>query len=152
LGGRFGAFVSGLEIPFPGNGDRHRQRRGSNAIMLLLSSATFERRMIGHDGCGSNEPLLLRPGDRQLALPHGVRPMSCSCSAHEYGKPLKSLETVRSGRGGAADDGIQSAGPVGMVSIAKQLNDRGIRTQRGGRWHVSSVANLLARANKFAEV
>jgi DNA invertase Pin-like site-specific DNA recombinase len=47
---------------------------------------------------------------------------------------------------------IQSAGFVGMVSIARQLNDRGIRTQRGGRWHVSSVANLLARASKFAEV
>ena len=45
---------------------------------------------------------------------------------------------------------IQAAGPVGMVSIATQLNDRGIRTQRGGRWHVSSVANLLARANKLA--
>jgi hypothetical protein len=31
LGGRFGGFVSGLEIPFPGNGDRRTQRRGSNA-------------------------------------------------------------------------------------------------------------------------
>jgi DNA invertase Pin-like site-specific DNA recombinase len=48
--------------------------------------------------------------------------------------------------------GIQSAGPVGMVSIATQLNERGIRTQRGGRWHVSSVANLLTRANKFAAI
>jgi DNA invertase Pin-like site-specific DNA recombinase len=45
---------------------------------------------------------------------------------------------------------ILSAGPVGMVSIAMQLNDRGIRTQRGGRWHVSSVANVLGRANKLA--
>jgi DNA invertase Pin-like site-specific DNA recombinase len=42
---------------------------------------------------------------------------------------------------------IQSAGPIGMVSIAAQLNERGIRTQRGGRWHVSSVANVLTRAN-----
>jgi DNA invertase Pin-like site-specific DNA recombinase len=47
---------------------------------------------------------------------------------------------------------IQSAGPVGMVSIARQLNDRGIRTQRGGSWHVSSVANLLARAQKLEAV
>ena len=44
---------------------------------------------------------------------------------------------------------IQAAGPVGMVSIARQLNERGIRTQRGGRWHVSSVANVLARANRL---
>jgi len=42
---------------------------------------------------------------------------------------------------------IQSAGPIGMVAIAKTLNERGVRTARGGQWHVSSVANLLARAN-----
>jgi DNA invertase Pin-like site-specific DNA recombinase len=41
---------------------------------------------------------------------------------------------------------ILSHGPVGMVSIAEQLNQRGIRTARGGDWHVSSVANVLARA------
>ena len=29
--GRFCAFFSGPEIPFPGNGDRKRQRLGSNA-------------------------------------------------------------------------------------------------------------------------
>jgi DNA invertase Pin-like site-specific DNA recombinase len=45
---------------------------------------------------------------------------------------------------------IRSAGPIGMVSIARQLNDRGIRTQRGAHWHGSSVANLLARANTLA--
>jgi DNA invertase Pin-like site-specific DNA recombinase len=43
---------------------------------------------------------------------------------------------------------IVSHGPVGMVSIAAQLNERGIRTQRGGNWHVSSVANVLARAKE----
>jgi hypothetical protein len=43
---------------------------------------------------------------------------------------------------------MQSAGQIGMVAIAKKLNDRGIRTPRGGQWHVSSVANILARANE----
>src|SRR5712671_1419689 len=42
---------------------------------------------------------------------------------------------------------IQSPGPIGMVAIAKMLNERGVRTVRGGQWHVSSVANVLARAN-----
>jgi DNA invertase Pin-like site-specific DNA recombinase len=46
---------------------------------------------------------------------------------------------------------IQAAGPIGMVTIAKELNGRGIRTARGGRWHVSSVANLLARTQKLTE-
>jgi DNA invertase Pin-like site-specific DNA recombinase len=41
---------------------------------------------------------------------------------------------------------ILAHGPVGMVSIAAKLNERGVRTPRGGGWHVSSVANLLARA------
>jgi DNA invertase Pin-like site-specific DNA recombinase len=41
---------------------------------------------------------------------------------------------------------ILAHGPVGMVAIAEQLNQRGIRTARGGSWHVSSVANVLARA------
>src|SRR4051812_9506841 len=47
---------------------------------------------------------------------------------------------------------IQAAGPIGMVSIAKLLNERGIRTARGGQWHVSSVANVLARANELGAV
>ena len=38
LGGRFGAFVSGLKIPFPGNGDRCRQRLGSNGELLRRKS------------------------------------------------------------------------------------------------------------------
>ena len=41
---------------------------------------------------------------------------------------------------------ILSHGPVGMVAIAEQLNQRGIRTARGGAWHVSSAANVLERA------
>jgi hypothetical protein len=38
LGGRFGAFVSGLKIPFPGNGDCRRQRLGSNGELLRRKS------------------------------------------------------------------------------------------------------------------
>jgi len=33
-----------------------------------------------------------------------------------------------------------------MVSIAQELNDRGVRTARGGRWHASSVQNVIDRA------
>ena len=34
VGRRIGAFFSGQEIPFPGNGDRSRQRLGSNGQLL----------------------------------------------------------------------------------------------------------------------
>ena len=40
---------------------------------------------------------------------------------------------------------IQAAGTKGMVAIARALNDRGIRTARGGRWHCSSVRNVIIR-------
>jgi DNA invertase Pin-like site-specific DNA recombinase len=40
---------------------------------------------------------------------------------------------------------IQAAGATTHRAIAEALNARGIRTARGGRWHVSTVQNLLAR-------
>jgi DNA invertase Pin-like site-specific DNA recombinase len=40
---------------------------------------------------------------------------------------------------------VQAAGATGMVAIAEALNDRGIRTARGGKWHCSSVRNVMAR-------
>jgi DNA invertase Pin-like site-specific DNA recombinase len=41
---------------------------------------------------------------------------------------------------------IQAAGATTHRAIAQALNDRGIRTARGGDWHDSTVRNLLARA------
>jgi DNA invertase Pin-like site-specific DNA recombinase len=41
---------------------------------------------------------------------------------------------------------IQAAGATTYRAIAQALNDRGIRTARGGSWHDSTVRNLLARA------
>lgn len=40
---------------------------------------------------------------------------------------------------------IQCAGVVSLRGIAVALNDRRIRTARGGYWQVSNVRNLLAR-------
>jgi DNA invertase Pin-like site-specific DNA recombinase len=40
---------------------------------------------------------------------------------------------------------LRASGARGYGSIASVLNQRGIRTARGGRWHVSTVRNLLAR-------
>jgi hypothetical protein len=41
---------------------------------------------------------------------------------------------------------IQAAGVSGLQNIAKALNDRGVRTARGGAWHNSTLRNLPARA------
>ena len=42
---------------------------------------------------------------------------------------------------------IQAAGATTFRAIAAALNDRGVRTARGGAWHDSTVRNLLARTH-----
>jgi hypothetical protein len=46
---------------------------------------------------------------------------------------------------------IQAAGATTFRAIAAALNDRGVRTARGGAWHDSTVRNLLARAGWSAD-
>jgi hypothetical protein len=41
---------------------------------------------------------------------------------------------------------IQQSGITSLRGIAIALNNRGVRTARGGQWQVSNVRNLLARA------
>lgn len=41
---------------------------------------------------------------------------------------------------------IMANGTTSFPAIAAELNARHIQTRRGGRWHASSVRNLLARA------
>ena len=41
---------------------------------------------------------------------------------------------------------IRATGAVSLRAIAAELNDRGIRTARGGAWHPATVRNILARA------
>jgi len=42
-------------------------------------------------------------------------------------------------------ESIRSTGTSTLAGIADALNARGVRTPRRGRWHVSSVRNILAR-------
>ena len=44
---------------------------------------------------------------------------------------------------------LRSEGAITIGAITRSLNERKVQTPRGSRWHVSSVANLLARAQKF---
>jgi DNA invertase Pin-like site-specific DNA recombinase len=45
---------------------------------------------------------------------------------------------------------IRSSGAATLEAITVALNQRGIRSARGARWHASSVANLLIRAKRSA--
>ena len=42
-------------------------------------------------------------------------------------------------------DDMRAEGIVSLGSVAKALNERGIKTPRGGMWHKTSVKNLLQR-------
>jgi DNA invertase Pin-like site-specific DNA recombinase len=43
-------------------------------------------------------------------------------------------------------EAIRSSGVTSLRGIAIALNNRGVRTARGGKWQVSNVRNVLARA------
>ncbi len=43
---------------------------------------------------------------------------------------------------------VHATGVTTLAGIADALNGRGVRTARGGRWHVSTVMNLLRRARE----
>ena len=42
---------------------------------------------------------------------------------------------------------VRTAGALSLASIASALNERGVRSFRGSKWHSSSVANVLSRAS-----
>jgi hypothetical protein len=50
-----------------------------------------------------------------------------------------------------AVNAVRNAGTTSLQGISDALNKQGIRTARGKRWYVSSVANLLARAKPDAK-
>src|SRR5271169_1153749 len=43
-------------------------------------------------------------------------------------------------------ESIRASGISSYLGIAEALNNRGIRTARGGRWHATTVRNLLSRS------
>jgi DNA invertase Pin-like site-specific DNA recombinase len=42
-------------------------------------------------------------------------------------------------------DAVRASGVADLRGLAKALNSRGVRTARGGRWHVSNVKNVIDR-------
>ncbi|MEQ9814420.1 MAG: hypothetical protein RLO50_16705, partial [Azospirillaceae bacterium] len=46
---------------------------------------------------------------------------------------------------------LRAAGVTDLRGLADALNARGIRTARGGRWHVSNVRNVMRRTGAMIE-
>jgi len=79
----------------------------------------------------------------------------------KLGNPINLAEAAAQGRAASVAEAdrfaaylrpvvrqLQLEGIVSYRRIAGLLNDRGIRTARGGRWQVSNVRNLIARRLK----
>jgi len=47
---------------------------------------------------------------------------------------------------------IQAEGILSIGAITRAFNERKVPTPRGSRWHVSSIINLLARAQKLEDL
>ena len=45
-------------------------------------------------------------------------------------------------------DAIRASGVADLRGLALALNSRGVRTARGGRWHVSNVKNVIDRVER----
>ena len=77
----------------------------------------------------------------------------------KLGNPRNAGEAAALGRKRQADDAaafaantlpiiesLRASGVRDLRGLAAALNSRGVRTARGGRWHVSNVKNLIDRA------
>jgi DNA invertase Pin-like site-specific DNA recombinase len=86
-------------------------------------------------------------------------------SGTKLGNPSNIRQAGESGRSSlinAADDHargllpllrtLRAEGAITIGAVTRCLNERKIPTARGSRWYVSSVANLLARAQKLEAV
>jgi DNA invertase Pin-like site-specific DNA recombinase len=108
-------------------------------LHLYAALAEKERRLIG-------ERTRAALAERRKA---GVRlgnPVNAT-EAAEHGRRAQAVEADRF----AANvlpviSALQSAGITDLRGLAAALNARGFPTARGGRWHVSNVRNVLARA------
>ena len=64
--------------------------------------------------------------------------------------PLEMLEHNDAIRRQMLYPAVHADGYSTLRDIAEELSARGIRTRRGGRWHVSNLRNLLARRRKIS--
>lgn len=113
-------------------------------VHIMAAVAQAERKAIGQR---TREALIAaKARGTKLGNPNGAAALrragkgnrdavaALKADADEYAKKLE--ETV---------DAIRSTGAVTLGAIADALNKRHIQTRRGGKWHPTSVKNLIAR-------
>jgi DNA invertase Pin-like site-specific DNA recombinase len=135
------AFVAGLmaqRVPFIVT----ELGRDADPFMLHLYAALAEkeRRLISERtkaALAARKTSGMRLGNpRNLHLAGSVGRAIQVLTAEEFAKNI--FPMIRA---------IQASGAASFAAIADELNERGVKSARGRRWHVSSVANVLARAD-----
>ena len=61
----------------------------------------------------------------------------------------KRVADVRAEAFGPTIRRLRNAGFVSIKAIARELNERGIPTPRGGKWHLTTVTRLLQRLERL---
>lgn len=113
-------------------------------VHILVAVAQRERRLVSERTKAALAAAKAR--GVKLGNPHGADPL------RRAGKgTLAALEAVRRNAVGRASEyaeiisDVRETGATSLPAIARELNERGILTARGGKWHPSSVRNLLLR-------
>ena len=65
---------------------------------------------------------------------------------------VKRVADLRAEALGPTISKLRNAGFVSVKAIAHQLNERGISTPRGGKWHLTTVTRLLERLDRLDRV
>lgn len=118
-------------------------------VHILAAVAQRERKLISE----RTKAALAAAKSRGVRLgnPNGAR------AIHRAGKGTSAaVETVRRNAAARAVEyaeivaDVRDGGATSLMLIARGLNERGILTARGGKWHPSSVRNLLIRLQASA--
>src|SRR4051794_24791748 len=107
-------------------------------LHLYAALAEKERRLIGErtrSALAARKAQGARLGNRTNAR-----------SAAELGRQVQVAEAdAFAGNVLPIIDSVRLSGVTDLRGIAQALNSRGVRTARGGRWHVSNVKNVIDR-------
>lgn len=113
-------------------------------VHIMAAVAQAERKAIGKR---TKEALqAAKASGRTLGNPNGAAALRRAKKGN-----ADALATIKRNADSHASDlapviaDIRNGGVLSLASMADELNARHIQTPRGGRWHASSVRNLLAR-------
>ena len=103
----------------------HEAEQISARTKAALAAAKAQGRLLGS----------ANPRIRKAAEPA----LKAAAASHKVNADMRALDLI------PIIEGVQQAGVSTLSGIAEALNNRGVTTARGGRWHPTTVRNILNR-------